>query len=395
MNASAEPDTPEALAEAVRSFPRVLARGAGTKPALASAEGFASLSTRRLTGIREYDPSEFTFTALAGTTLAEIAAALEARGQYLPFDPPLAAAGATLGGTTAAGLEGPGRFRFGGLRDFILGVRFVDGEGRLLRLGGKVVKNAAGFDVPKFLVGSLGSFGVLAEVSFKVFPRPKASCTVAITVSSLPALARLLQDAGSSPWEIDAAEASLGSSHVAGGRAAADLIPPDQAGGGGFLGPDGPAQGPVAYLRLTAPTEAIGPVSAQVLRRWPGRLLTPDEHDRLWRDVSSLAWAPPDWPCWKLVLTPTVLPAFATLAGLIDGSRAWVGAGGHVAWLALPPQFVSQAEAELRKGGWTALSLRGPGPRWRGLPPPDSPIRRAVKAAFDPANRFASLSNPA
>ena len=115
--------------------------------------------------------SEFTFTALAGTPVREIAAALAERGQYLPFDPMLREAGATLGGTVAAGLSGPGRFRYGGLRDFILGVRFVDGEGRLLRLGGKVVKNAAGFDLPKFFVGSLGRFGVLAEMTFKVFPK--------------------------------------------------------------------------------------------------------------------------------------------------------------------------------------------------------------------------------
>ena len=87
-------------------------------------------------------------------------------------------AGATLGGTVAAGVSGPGRFRFGGVRDFILGVRFVDGQGRLLRMGGKVVKNCAGFDLPKFFVGSLGRFGVLAEVTFKVFPAPASRLTL-------------------------------------------------------------------------------------------------------------------------------------------------------------------------------------------------------------------------
>ena len=106
-----------------------------------------------LNGVLEYEPSEFTFTALAGTPVRDIAAILAERGQYLPFDPMLVGAGSTLGGTVASGLSGPGRFRFGGLRDFILGVRFVDGGGRLLRLGGKVVKNSAGFDVPKFFVG--------------------------------------------------------------------------------------------------------------------------------------------------------------------------------------------------------------------------------------------------
>src|SRR5947208_13328723 len=178
---SVAPSSVTELVEAVRSAPRVLAIGAGTKPRL-SAVDCAKISTRNLSGIIEYEPSEFTFTALAGTPISDITAALAERGQYLPFDPLLVRAGATLGGTVAAGLNGPGRFRFGGLRDFILGVKFIDGLGRLLRLGGKVVKNAAGFDVPKFMVGSLGRFGVLTEITFKVFPRPAATHTLRLQV---------------------------------------------------------------------------------------------------------------------------------------------------------------------------------------------------------------------
>src|SRR5262249_53592058 len=156
------------LAEAVQSSPKLLAVGARTKPGLSEVD-WPRLSTARLKGIVEYNPSEFTFTALAGTPVKEIAAALAERRQYLPFDPMLVDAGATLGGTVGAGLNGPGRFRFGGIRDFILGIRFVDGRGQLLRMGGKVVKNAAGFDLPKFFVGSMGRFGVLGELTFKVF----------------------------------------------------------------------------------------------------------------------------------------------------------------------------------------------------------------------------------
>src|SRR5581483_4094672 len=177
-----EPTTQAELVDAICSAPRVIAGGAGTKPRLVSVGAeVVRLSMTHLNGIIEYEPSEFTFTALAGTPLREIMAALAERGQYLPFDPMLAAAGATLGGTVAAGLSGPGRFRFGGLRDFILGVRFVDGMGRLLRMGGKVVKNAAGFDLPKFFVGSLGRFGVLVEVTFKVFPRTTSALTVRLS----------------------------------------------------------------------------------------------------------------------------------------------------------------------------------------------------------------------
>lgn len=172
--------TPSSLTElrdAVLSAPRVIAVGAETKPRLSAVEA-VKISTRQLSGITEYEPSEFTFTALAGTPVKEIIEALAEKGQYLPFDPMLVEAGSTIGGVVASGLSGPGRFRYGGVRDFILGVRFVDGLGRLLRLGGKVVKNAAGFDVPKFLVGSLGRFGAIGEVTFKVFPRRESTLTL-------------------------------------------------------------------------------------------------------------------------------------------------------------------------------------------------------------------------
>ena len=196
------------LVDAVRSTRRVIAIGAGTKPRLAQVrDEFSRISMTKLAGIIDYEPSEFTFTALAGTPVKTIVAELSQSGQYLPFDPLLADAGATLGGTVASGLSGPGRFRFGGLRDFILGVRFVDGDGRLLRLGGRVVKNAAGFDVPKFFVGSAGRFGVLAEITFKVFPRPRESRTLRIEAKDIAAKTKILTDAANTRWELDALDA--------------------------------------------------------------------------------------------------------------------------------------------------------------------------------------------
>src|SRR4029079_3476030 len=123
------------------------------------------------------------------------------RGQYLPFDPKCVEAGATLGGTVASGLSGPGRFRFGGVRDFILGVRFADGAGRLLRVGGKVVKNAAGFDLPKFFVGSAGRSGVLSEIPLKVLPRPVFTLTLRLNADTLLDIVRLLTDAGNGRWQ--------------------------------------------------------------------------------------------------------------------------------------------------------------------------------------------------
>src|SRR5512143_1651914 len=167
------PTSIEELQSMVRGSPHVLPRGGGTKPALSTAHNGATvIDLAPLAGMLEYEPGEFVFTALAGTRLADVRAQLAEHGQYLPFDPLLVDRGATLGGTIAAGANGPGRYRYGGVRDFLLGVRFVDGAGEIVHAGGKVVKNSAGFDIPKLMVGSLGQLGALIEVSFKVFPQP-------------------------------------------------------------------------------------------------------------------------------------------------------------------------------------------------------------------------------
>ena len=155
-------------------------RGGGTKPALSSVDAADVLDLSALVGITEYLPSEYTVTALAGTRLAEVESRLAAEGQYLPFDPLLVEAGGTVGGAVASGANGSGRFRYGGLRDFLLAVTFVDGRGEIVRGGAKVVKNAAGFDLPKLMVGSLGRLGVLIECTFKVFPHPERCATLRV-----------------------------------------------------------------------------------------------------------------------------------------------------------------------------------------------------------------------
>ena len=159
-----------------------------------------------LRGVVEYEPNEFVFTALAGTPVAEVVAMLAEHGQYLPFDPPFVAAGATLGGAVASGLSGPGRYRYGGVRDFVIGVRFVDGLGQLVRGGGKVVKNAAGFDLPKLMVGSLGRLGALVELSFKVFPKPPAFGTLRVDYPSLAAAVEAMATLVTKPLDIEAVD---------------------------------------------------------------------------------------------------------------------------------------------------------------------------------------------
>ena len=351
MNAPLTPSTLAELAAAVRSAPRVLAIGARTKPRLSAvAPEVTLISTLGLNGITEYQPDEFTFTALAGTPLREIAATLAERGQYLPFDPYLLHAGATIGGTLAAGLSGPGRFRFGGLRDFILGVRFVDGTGRLLRLGGKVVKNAAGFDVPKFFVGSLGRFGVFGELTFKVFPRPAATLTLRLPVAGANAATQILTAAAGARWEIDAL----------------DLLPTADA----------------VALRLAGPAAALPLLAAEILTRFPGDILAAATAEALWADLRELRWTFTDGPLLKLALTPAQLPALATTVRTHAG-RLHVTAGGNAALVSLPAPIASL--------GLPALTLRGPGPLW--LDAPTSPaIAAAVKTALDPHNRFPSLA---
>ena len=199
------PTTPDQVQDAVAAAPALRIRGGGSKPALSTPpSNVALLEMSAVAGIVAYESSEFVFTALAGTPVAEIAAELEQHNQYLPFDPMLVERGATLGGVVAANTAGPGRHRFGGVRDFLLGVRFVDGQGQLIRGGGKVVKNAAGFDFPKLMVGSLGRLGVLVELSFKVFPRPPAYATLQATYPSLDAGVAALCNLLSAPLDLEA-----------------------------------------------------------------------------------------------------------------------------------------------------------------------------------------------
>ncbi|HEX3362195.1 MAG TPA: FAD-binding protein [Solirubrobacterales bacterium] len=187
MSALAVADVDE-VREAVREGGPLLPVAGGTHPATLPAAdgGVRALDVSGLTGVVDYDPAELTFTARSGTTLAEIDAMLAAQGQRLPFAPPRLGEGATIGGAVAAGITGPTGFA-AGVRDFVVGVRFVDGTGRLAMGGGRVVKNAAGFDLPKLMVGSLGRLGVIVELSLKVFPRPDATASVRFRTGGLPA----------------------------------------------------------------------------------------------------------------------------------------------------------------------------------------------------------------
>ncbi len=149
------------------------------------------LGTAGHAGIVTYDPAELVITARAGTPLREIEAALAAQGQRLPFEPPSFGESATIGGTVACGLAGPARSAFGPLRDHVLGVRVLTGDGRVLRFGGEVMKNVAGYDLSRMMAGAFGTLGVLLDVSLKLLPCPPSARTLSLERDQSEALAEL------------------------------------------------------------------------------------------------------------------------------------------------------------------------------------------------------------
>ncbi|PKO28008.1 MAG: glycolate oxidase subunit GlcE [Betaproteobacteria bacterium HGW-Betaproteobacteria-5] len=170
--------------------------GAGSKSFYGLPIEGEALDTRDYRGIIDYEPTELVMTARCGTPLSEIEATLAASGQMLAFEPPRFGGTPTIGGVVAAGLSGPRRMAAGAVRDFVLGVRLMTGTGDLMRFGGQVMKNVAGYDVSRMLTGSLGCFGVVAEVSLKVVPTLHQETTLQFDVTEREALANLNRWAG-------------------------------------------------------------------------------------------------------------------------------------------------------------------------------------------------------
>ena len=217
-------------------------RGGGSKDFFGNAPRGDVLETAGHAGIVAYEPTELFITAKCGTPLAEIEATLAAKGQCLPFEPPRFAPGSTIGGVVAAGLSGPRRASAGSLRDYVLGVKLLDGQARELAFGGQVMKNVAGYDVARLIAGSLGTLGLITEVSLKVLPRPVAEASLRFEMTQDEALDRLNRWAGqplpivASCWQdgvltlqlagaraaVEAAQQSLGGTKLGAGGTAPD-----------------------------------------------------------------------------------------------------------------------------------------------------------------------------
>ena len=340
-----KPGSPAEVSEAVRSSKRLRPLGGGTKPALSDAcEGCTVLDLSGLSGILEYDPGEYTFTALAGTPVRVVEEALSEHGQYLPFDPPLRRSGATLGGTVAAGLSGPGRYRYGGVRDFLVGAGFVDGDGRELRGGGKVVKNAAGFDFPKLLTGSLGEMGVLVDLTFKVFPRKEAFATLVVETGGLAESLAAISSLNCSTEELFALE----------------LEPPG---------------------KLVMRVGGCEPVIPGLLERLRGLLKSPglvlEQEDVHWDSRAEFSWVANED---ALIKVPATLAIIETMDSRLEefGAERRYGCGGNVAWISWPAgEPLASLEGILSEAGARGLILRAPDVSLA------SPVLNRVPGAFE------------
>jgi glycolate oxidase FAD binding subunit len=346
----------EFIVDAVRSGEAVRARGGGSKPALS---GQANLELAAISGILEYDPSEYTFTALAGTTVLEVQELLERHGQFLPFDPMLVEAGTTLGGTVASGLSGPGRQRYGGVRDFILAVQFVDGLGRVVRGGGKVVKNAAGFDLPKLHCGSLGRFGVLTELTFKVFPAPKNWITLRFEFERMNDALEAVIKLGGSSFDLYALE----------------------------------LMDKTVYVRLGGLRSAFSErvQNLEEFLNYPCEVFEVDAE--LWREAREFLWQPSGSSLVKVPLTPAKIPGLETRLreiGLSQSPRRY-SSGGNLAWICV--NEVAALKKILHELGLAGLVINGSSQHGLIGKQTGLGMLSRVAQALDPNNIF-DLQNP-
>lgn len=329
------------IAEAAsRSAPLCL-RGGGSKDFYGLAPRGEILDTRAYAGIVEYEASELVATVRGGTPLAELESTLAARGQCLAFEPPHFGLGATVGGCVAAGLSGPRRQSAGALRDYILGATIIDGRGRLLRFGGKVMKNVAGYDVSRLIAGSLGTLGLIAEVSFKLSPLPPAEATLQLEVSQEEAL-RELNNWGGQPLPITAS-----------------LWNKDR-----------------LYVRLAG---AVAAVKA-ACKRLGGEALDAAQAQSFWTTVREQRHTFfDDQPLWRLALPSTTPPLDIAGEQLIE----W---GGGLRWLKsdAAPDSIQTVAARYR-GHATLFRSSSKKSCFMLLDPVALRIHKELKRAFDPA----------
>jgi glycolate oxidase FAD binding subunit len=332
-------------------------RGGGTKDFYGETPEGEVLDTRQLTGITSYEPSELVVTVRAGTPLDELEAALAESGQCLAFEPPRFASGGTVGGMLSAGLSGPSRASVGAVRDYVLGVELLDGRAELLRFGGTVMKNVAGYDISRLLAGALGTLGVVTEVSLKVLPIATTEATLDFDCTQADAL-RLLNAWGGKSLPLNA---SLWR----------------ERGGTGCLS-----------LRLRGATAAV----EAACRHLGGERQLPERAAAFWQSVRDQQhpWfakvRDEGLALWRVSVPQTAPPL------LLDGEMPWIEWHGGQRWYRRSvgqPDGVIRAVAKAQGGHATlflAPTIDGVHfvPRFEPLAPVLTRLQHALQQQFDP-----------
>jgi len=328
-------------------------RGAGSKRFYGEEPRGELLDVSALAGITSYEPTELVVTALAGTPLQELEAALAAHGQHLPFEPPRFAAGGTVGGMVAAGLAGPARAAVGSVRDHVLGVTLLNGNAEVLSFGGQVAKNVAGYDVSRLVVGSLGILGVICEVSIKVLPAAAATATLRFDCGQQQALQKLNAWRGrplpinASAWHDDRLYVRLSGSRAAISEACRDLQGTELA----------PAASQSWWTGVRDQSHDFFVLGEEDLLRG----------ECLWRLSVPATTAPLDLEGRQFIEWQGALRWFRTRAAAAEVRAAAVRAGGHATLL---------RGADKTPGAFTPLNAVLMG------------IHRNLKQAFDPKRIF-------
>ena len=348
MNAIADNDRTEEFVDRVRraTSTRTPVRivGGDTKRFYGRAVDAEPLDLARHTGVLNYDPAELVVTVRAGTRLADLEALLLRHGQRLPFEPPAFGAAATIGGAVATGLAGPARVARGTVRDYVLGVRLLTGDGQVLRFGGEVMKNVAGYDVSRLLAGSLGVLGVILDVSLKVLPVAVGVRTLHQVASAAAAIERLVAGAQRGV-PITASHWHAGELHV----------------------------------RLEGSAHALDEVAALV----GGEAIDPETAAQWWDAVreQTLAHCRAGEPLWRLHV-PANAPV-ATLEGHDTFAFEWNGAQRWVA--GIDGVAAQQLAADCGGHATCFRGASGTAEVFAPLSPPLLDLHRRVKQVFDPA----------
>ena len=346
-------------------------RGGGSKDFYAQALTGEVLDMSAFAGVISYEPSELVVTVRGGTSLAELEALLATQGQCLPFEPPHFGPKATVGGMVASGLSGPARASVGAVRDYLLGVQLLNGKAECLTFGGQVMKNVAGYDVSRLMAGSLGTLGVLLEVSLKVLPVAPAEATLMCCLPQQSAL-DLLNRWGGQPLPLNASCWV----HDESTAPAQDLL---------FVRLRGAiAAVEAACPRMMADAQRAGGKAARMDNAQAGA----DWNACREQTLPFFAQPPsPDACLWRLSVAQTTAALDLPFPQLIE----WHGA---LRWLWAPAAAAAQLRQVAQQAGGHATLFRRAAsapsdlPVFTSLAPVQQRIQRELKKQFDPNGVF-------